>query len=249
MDGLLAPARRATLIEAERSSGLYGTLFHLSSEIVLSHDQLKDPGTGSQPLEGADRRVRADAQRNLEALLQAAKAVFATSGVDAPVREIAEAAGVGVGTVYRHFPQRADLIAAVFRREIDACADQAAILAARREPFEALAAWMQRYAAFVAAKRGLAKALHSGDPAFDSLPAYFDQRLRPALRMLLEAASASGQVRADVDADELLGAAASLCMSAHNAGSGRAERMVALLVDGLRHGASASKAAASHPSR
>ena len=108
---------------------------------------------------------------------------------------------------------------------------------------------MQRYAAFVAAKRGLAKALHSGDPAFDSLPGYFDQRLRPALRMLLEAASASGQVRADVDADELLGAAASLCMSAHNAGSGRAERMVALLVDGLRHGASASKAAASHPSR
>ena len=96
---------------------------------------------------------------------------------------------------------------------------------------------MQRYAAFVAAKRGLAKALHSGDPAFDSLPGYFDQRLRPALRALLEAAVAAGEVRADVDADELLGAVASLCMSAHNAGPGRAERMVALLVDGLRYGA------------
>jgi AcrR family transcriptional regulator len=186
---------------------------------------------------GMDRRVRADAQRNLDALLHAAKEVFATSGVDAPVREIAEKAGVGLGTLYRHFPQRSDLIAAVFRREIDACADASPILSAEREPFEALASWMQRYAAFIAAKRGLAKALHSGDPAFDSLPGYFDQRLRPALGTLLEAAATAGEVRADVDANELLGAVASLCMSAHNAGPGRAERMVALLVDGLRYGA------------
>jgi AcrR family transcriptional regulator len=189
---------------------------------------------------GPDRRVRADAQRSLDALLRAAKAVFASSGVDAPVREIAQRAGVGLGTLYRHFPQRADLIAAVFRREIDACADAAPILSAEHPPFEALAAWMQRYAAFVAAKRGLAEALHSGDPAYDTLPRYFDQRLRPAVRSLLEAAVAAGEVRADVDADELLGAAASLCMSAHNAGPGRAERMVALLVDGLRYGANPS---------
>jgi AcrR family transcriptional regulator len=179
--------------------------------------------------------VRADAQRSLDALLHAAKAVFATSGVDAPVREIADKAGVGLGTLYRHFPQRSDLIAAVFRREIDACADAAPILSAEHRPFDALARWMQRYATFVAAKRGLAKALHSGDPAFDNLPGYFDQRLRPALRTLLVAATAAGDVRADVDADELLGAVASLCMSTHNAGPGRAERMVALLVDGLRY--------------
>jgi AcrR family transcriptional regulator len=157
--------------------------------------------------------------------------------VDAPVREIAEKAGVGVGTVYRHFPQRADLVAAVFRREIDACADAAPILSAERGPFDALASWMQRYAAFIAAKRGLAKALHSGDPAFDTLPGYFDQRLRPAVRTLLAAAAAAGEVRADVDPDDLLGAVASLCMSAHNDGPGRAERMVSLLVDGLRYGA------------
>ena len=91
---------------------------------------------------------------------------------------------------------------------------------------------------FVGTKRGLAQALHSGDPAFDNLPGYFDQRLRPALRALLEAAVAVGEVRTGVDADELLGAVASLCMSARNAGPGRAERMVALLVDGLRYGAS-----------
>jgi len=187
----------------------------------------------------ASRPVRADARRNTDALLEAALAVFATSGVDAPVREIAEKAGVGVGTVYRHFPQRADLIAAVFRREIDACADAAPALAAGHKPSEALARWMQRYAAFVAAKRGLAKALHSGDPAFDNLPGYFDRRLRPALRTLLGLAVAAGEVRADVDADDLLSAVASLCMSP-NAGPDRAERMVALLIDGLRHGASRS---------
>jgi len=205
---------------------LYGTLIRFTS--------------GDLVIDRPDRRVRADAQRSLDALLQAAKGVFATSGVDAPVRVIAETAGVGLGTLYRHFPQRADLIAAVFRREIDACADAAPILSAELRPFEALAGWMQRYAAFVAAKRGLAEALHSGDPAYDNLPGYFDQRLRPAVRALLEAAVGSGEVRADVDADELLGAVASLCMSAHNAGPGRAERMVALLVDGLRHGAKAS---------
>ena len=200
----------------------------------------EDRNNEIDPQSGAERRVRADAQRSLDALLHAAKAVFTTSGVDAPVRRIAEKAGVGLGTLYRHFPQRSDLIAAVLRREIDACADVAPLLSAEREPFDALASWMQRYAAFIAAKRGLAKALHSGDPAFDNLPGYFDQRLRPAFRALLEAAAAAGEVRADVDADELLGAVASLCMSAHNAEPGRAERMVALLVDGLRYGTNPS---------
>jgi AcrR family transcriptional regulator len=200
-------------------------------------DKTEEQDEGLEASRRTDRRVRADAQRNIDTLLQTAMAVFATSGVDAPIREIAQKASVGVGTVYRHFPQRSDLIAAVFRREIDACADAAPVLAAEHKPGEALARWMQRYAAFIAAKRGLAKALHSGDPAFDNLPGYFDQRLRPALRTLLEAAAAAREVRADADADDLLGAVASLCMSAHNAGPGRAERMVALLVDGLRYGA------------
>jgi len=187
----------------------------------------------------SDRPIRADAQRSIDALLQAAMAVFSASGVDAPVREIAEHADVGVGTVYRHFPLRADLIAAVFRREIDACADAASVLAAKHEPSEALERWLQRYTGFIATKRGLATALHSGDPAFDTLPAYFEQRLQPALRRLLQLAAAAGQVRSDVDADELLTAVASLCRSADKDGVAYARRMVALLVDGLRYGASA----------
>jgi AcrR family transcriptional regulator len=200
-----------------------------------------DQGDGAGPRQAADRRVRSDVQRNLDALLQSAKAVFARSGVDAPVREIAEQAGVGVGTLYRHFPERADLIAAVFRHEIDACADAAPILAAEYAPFEALARWLQRYAAFITAKRGLAPALHSGNPAFEPLRGYFEQRVRPALRPLLASAVAAGEVRGDVDADDILGAVASLCSSAHNDGPGRAERMVALFIDGLRYGTSPSR--------
>src|SRR5580698_8284010 len=133
-------------------------------------DRTKEHDVDAETQDRPERRVRADAQRNVDALLLAAKAVFATSGVDAPVREIADKAGVGLGTLYRHFPRRADLIAAVFRREIDACADSAPGLAQSQTPFDALASWMQRYTAFVGTKRGLAQALHSGDPAFDNLP-------------------------------------------------------------------------------
>jgi len=194
----------------------------------------------SQPRDRAGRAVRVDAQRSIDALLEAAKAVFATSGADAPVREIADKAGVGVGTFYRHFPQRSDLVAAVFRREIDACAAAAPVLAAEHPPFEALSHWIQRFAAFIATKRGLATVLHSGNPAFETLPAYFDQRLRPALEILLETAATAGEVRTDVDADDIIGAVASLCMSARIDRPDHARRIVSLFVDGLRYGASPS---------
>src|SRR5580698_9158602 len=95
---------------------------------------------------------RADAQRNSDALLKAALAVFAKFGVDAPVRDIAEKAGVGVGTVYRHFPQRSDLIVAVFQQEVDDCADAAVALAAKYPPGEALAQWLYRFLDFITTK-------------------------------------------------------------------------------------------------
>jgi AcrR family transcriptional regulator len=185
------------------------------------------------------RPVRADAQRNNDALLEAALTVFATSGVDAPVREIAAKAGVGIGTLYRHFPQRSDLIVAVFRHQVDGCADAAADLAAEHTPGEALALWLQRYADFIATKHGLAAALHSGDPAYSTLPTYFDTRLRPALQGLLDAAVNAGEVRNDIAPDDLLSAVRSLCMSAHD-DRDYTRRMVALLADGLRYTASPS---------
>jgi len=176
------------------------------------------------------RAPRADARRNLEALVAAAKSVFARSGVDAPVREIAEEAGVGVGTLYRHFPQRVDLVVAVYRQSVDAAADAAPLLAAQYPPAEAVAHWMQRFVDFVGTKRGLAAALHSGDPAFQTLPAYFRERFIPALTGLLDAAIAAGEMRADIDPVELLTAAVNLAHGDPEQG----RRMVALLVDGLR---------------
>ncbi|WP_329141305.1 TetR/AcrR family transcriptional regulator [Streptomyces sp. NBC_01476] len=191
------------------------------------------PGTP----ERAPRRLRADAQRNIDSLLEAAKAVFVTSGVDAPAKEIADLAGVGVGTLYRHFPQRSDLVKAVFQREVDACADAGPALAAAHEPGVALTKWLHRYTEFVATKRGLAAALHSGDPAFDALPGYFMGRLGPTLGALLDAASASGEIRSDVTPKDLLLAVANLCLPVADEGVVYSRRMVTLLIDGLYYGA------------
>jgi AcrR family transcriptional regulator len=185
--------------------------------------------------ERAPRRLRADAVRNIDSLLEAAKSVFATSGVDAPAKEIADLAGVGVGTLYRHFPQRSDLVKAVFERGVDRCAEAAAELAAANDPATALALWLHRYTQFLATKRGLAAALHSGDPAFDALPGYFSGRLEPALGALLEAAAAAGEIRADISPRELLHAVATLCMPGPGDGVAYSQRMVALLIDGLRY--------------
>jgi AcrR family transcriptional regulator len=182
-----------------------------------------------------DGPVRADARRSLAALLEAAKQVFAEAGVDAPVRKIAERAGVGVGTVYRHFPQRSDLIAAVFRNEVDACVDAASRMSAECPPGVALERWLSRFIDFVATKRGFSAALHSGDPAYEALPSYFLERLAPALDGLLGAAAAAGEIRSDVEPVDLLMAIARLCSPDDRGGiSEQSRRMVALLIDGLR---------------
>jgi AcrR family transcriptional regulator len=183
--------------------------------------------------------MRADARQNVDSLLEAAKTVFGESGVDAPVRAIAERAGVGVGTLYRHFPLRSDLISAVFRREIDACVDAAPDIEAAYPAGEALDRWIIRYTEFVATKRGLAAALHSGGTTYEPLAEYFSMRLTPTLRRLLDAALASGEIADDVDPAEFLGAVANLCHAGGPPGSvseGRAERMVRLLLAGLRGG-------------
>lgn len=187
------------------------------------------------PRQRAPRLLRADAQRNVDSLLETAKAAFATSGVDTPPKEIADLAGVGVGTLYRHFPRRADLVKAVIEREIDACAQAGPALSASNPPGAALAKWLQRYTDLLANKRGLATALHSGDPAFDGLPEYFFGRLGPVLKALLEAAIVSGEIRTDIGASELLRAIAHLCQPAQDAGVAYSRRMVALLTDGLRY--------------
>ncbi|MBP2333868.1 AcrR family transcriptional regulator [Saccharothrix coeruleofusca] len=183
------------------------------------------------------RRRRADAQRNVEALVEAARTVFDTSGVDAPAKEITDLAGVGVGTLYRHFPQRSDLVKAVVRTGIDAVADAGPELSATHPPARALSLWIDRFIELLETKRGLASALHSGDPAFEGLPGYFMERLGPTLTALLDAAAADGAIRDVLDAEDLLYAIALLCRPVPGRESGHGRRMVAVLVDGLRYGA------------
>jgi AcrR family transcriptional regulator len=192
-----------------------------------------------------DRPMRADARRNLDVVLRAAMAVFARSGVDAPMRAIALEAGVGVGTLYRHFPQRSDMIKAIIQREVDVCVEEAARLRETHAPDEALGLWVERLVDFVATKRGLGPALHSGDPAYQALPDYVEGQLTPALQSLLDAAEAAGAIRKDVNAGELLFAFLRLATPASNGDAAEARRMVALLIDGLRFGAGRPANAAS----
>ncbi len=189
---------------------------------------------GGVPVGTPPPPMRADARRNEEAILRAARIVFARSGVDAPIRQIAAEAKVGLATLYRRFPTRADLVAAVFHREVDDCADAAGSLAAERGPAEALADWLRLYTRFLATKQGLAAALHSGNPAFATLPDYFRSRFEPALSMLLSRAADAGQTRADVAPHDLLRAIGNLAVASGDGAAAHIERMTLLLFDGLR---------------
>ncbi len=182
------------------------------------------------------RFLRSDARRNLDSLLNAAMAVFETSGVNAPMKEIAGRAGVGVGTVYRHFPQRSDLIVAVLAQQIDACADAAKVFASEYSPSEALSRWMQRYIDLVAKKRGFAGALHSGDPAYSGLAPYFFKRMEPALDALLANASSAKVIRAGVPAGDLLKAVVRLCHGPQGEEPAYARSMIQMLLKGMACG-------------
>jgi AcrR family transcriptional regulator len=183
----------------------------------------------------ASPRKRADARRNEQALLDAAATVFVTSGVDAPVRDIATAAGVGMGTIYRHFPTRADLIIAVYRHQVEACAEAGpALLETSATPYAALARWIDLFVDFLVTKHGLAAVFRSDKSGFDALHAYFLDRLVPVCTRLLEAAVASGEIRSDVRALELMRGVGNLCIGAEeNDTRYDARRMVELLIAGL----------------
>ncbi|MER8225320.1 TetR/AcrR family transcriptional regulator [Streptomyces sp. NPDC094143] len=178
---------------------------------------------------------RKDVRRNQKALLDAAAAVFVTSGVEAPVREIAARAGVGVGTIYRHFPTRADLIIAVYRHQVDACAEAGpALLATSPSPHSALGRWINLFADFLVTKHGLAAVLQADNASFEALHAYFLDRLVPVCTELLEAAAVTGEIRPDIDAYQLMRGVGNLCIGADSDPRYDARRMVELLVAGLR---------------
>ena len=188
-----------------------------------------DAGAGQ-----AARSKRADARRNEKTLLDAAAAVFVASGVDAPVRDIAAKAGVGLGTIYRHFPTRAELVIAVYRHQVDACAEAGpALLASASTPHAALAQWIVLFVDFLITKHGLAAALQSDNTRFEALHDYFLDRLVPVCAQLLDAAAAAGEIRADVGAYAFMYGVGNLCAGAGGDGRYDARRMVGLLVAGL----------------
>jgi AcrR family transcriptional regulator len=192
-------------------------------------------GTAGTPPSGAaavGRRKRSDARRNQQTLLDAAAVVFVRAGVDAPVRDIAAEAGVGMGTIYRHFPTRADLVVAVFRHQLDALAVGASDTA-DETPYDALRSWVARFADFLVTKHGLAEALQSDRAGFESLHAEFVDRLVPVLDRLLKASAAAGQTRADIPAFDLMLGIGNLCIGVENYPAYHARRMIDLLLAGL----------------
>ncbi|MFJ9211180.1 TetR/AcrR family transcriptional regulator [Streptomyces sp. NPDC102264] len=178
---------------------------------------------------------RKDARRNRQTLLEAAATVFVTSGVEAPVRDIAAKAGVGMGTIYRHFPTRADLVIAVYRHQVDACAEAGPVLlAAGPTPHAALGRWVDLFVDFLVTKHGLAAALRTDNARFETLHAYFLDRLVPVCAELLDAAVAAGEIRSGLDALQLMHGIGNLCVGADSDPDYDARGLVALLVAGLR---------------
>jgi AcrR family transcriptional regulator len=191
--------------------------------------------TTSQSAEVPARGKRADALRNQQTLLAAAAAVFVTSGVDAPIREIAARAGVGIGTIYRHFPTRADLVVAVYRHQVEACAEAGpTLLADAGSPVGALRQWVDLFVDFLVTKHGLANALQSDGRGFDALHAYFIDRLVPVCQQLLDAAVSAGEIRPGTRAYELMRGIGNLCIGRDSDPRYDPRRLVELLLQGLQ---------------
>jgi AcrR family transcriptional regulator len=185
----------------------------------------------------ADRPLRADAVRNRELLISAAAAAFSAHGADVPLEDIARQAGVGIGTLYRHFPTRDSLVEAVYRHEVDVLCERADDLLGTFPPDQALEEWMQLFVRHVATKRGMLSVLK---PMLSSNPSFFAEtrgRATAAATKLLDAGVAAGTVRADVDGADLLRAVGGICMSTDQERPDASDRLVGLLFDGLRHGA------------
>jgi AcrR family transcriptional regulator len=180
------------------------------------------------------RGRRADAVRNQQTLLAAAAAVFVTSGVEAPIREIAARAGVGIGTIYRHFPTRADLVVAVYRHQVEACAEAGpTLLANAASPLVALRQWVDLFTDFLVTKHGLANALQSDASGFDALHTWFVDRLVPVCAQLLDASVDSGEITAGTGPYELMRGIGNLCVGRDNDPGYDPRRLVDLLLRGL----------------
>jgi AcrR family transcriptional regulator len=208
-----------------------------SPELKLSSeraDRVEKPVPSEAP-----KRLRVDARRNRDKLIETAAAAFAEHGVDASLEDIARRAGVGIGTLYRHFPAREHLVEVVYRRDVEGLCAAADELARQHPPEIALEQWMQRFVDYIATKRGLAKSLRILLTTNSTLFSDISGRVTLALRRLVEAAVANGSIRGDIDSADVLQALSGIYSAPDTKDwRDRSRRLVALLMDGLRWGAS-----------
>ena len=181
------------------------------------------------------RQPRIDAVRNHERVLEAAKAVFSAGGPDASLEAVARHAGVGIGTLYRHFPTREALFEAVYRREVEQLAELAEQLKAAVSPVEALRHWLRANVEFIATKKGMSAALALAMNSSSELTAYSFERLTAAMGGLLGRAVAAGEIRADISPEDLLRALVGMCLLHDQPGwQASVLRLLDVFVDGLR---------------
>jgi AcrR family transcriptional regulator len=184
----------------------------------------------------ASRKPRTDALRNRDRLLEAARTVFSAGGAEASLEAVAKTAGVGIGTLYRHFPTREALFEAVYRREVHQLADLAKRLEKEAEPIEALRQWMRSFVRFVATKKGMSVALAFAVAKDSDLFSYSSDLLTRAVGGLLNRAGAAGEIRNDISAEDLLRALVGMCYTHDQPGwQKNVLRLVDVFVDGLRN--------------
>src|SRR6202789_2050233 len=181
------------------------------------------------------RRPRADAVRNRELVLEAAKAVFSAGGPDARLEAVARRAGVGIGTLYRHFPTREALFEAVYRREVQQLGELAEQLKSEAAPDQALRRWLRSNVEFVDTKKGMSAALALAVQGSSELSAYSFDRLTKAIGALLDRAVAAGEIRSDISPEDVLRTLVGMCYMHDQPGWQKSVlRMVDVFVDGLR---------------
>ncbi|GGL87782.1 TetR/AcrR family transcriptional regulator [Nakamurella endophytica] len=197
--------------------------------------------TTAIPATAAPRPLRADARRNRDALLATAADLFSERGVDVSLEDIARGAGVGIGTLYRHFPTREAVVLAVYQRQIDDLAEAARTLPSTHPPAEALREWMRGFVRYAAVKRGMVALLRSMMDTQTDLFASARTTLRESAGALMRAAADAGEIRADVEPQAILQAMGGICMATDRPGSeASAVALVDLVFDGLRFGVGAS---------
>jgi AcrR family transcriptional regulator len=197
--------------------------------------EIGQSGMRSLEKEKGTRKPRADAIRNRERVLEAAKTVFSAGGPEASLEAVARAAGVGIGTLYRHFPAREALFEAVYRREVQQLADLAEQLKQQAQPVDALRRWMRSIVKFVATKKGMSAALALAAYKNSELFLYSFDRLTRAVRDLLGRAIAAGEIRDDISPEDLLRALVGMCYTHDQPGwQTSVLRLVDVFIDGLR---------------